>query len=41
MNKVPMTVRGHELLQDELKQLKGVERPISTFLVGEQEPHRG
>jgi len=27
MNKVPMTVRGHELLQAELKQLKSVDRP--------------
>lgn len=27
MNKEPMTVRGHELLQAELKQLKSVDRP--------------
>lgn len=27
MNKVPMTVRGHELLQAELKKLKGTDRP--------------
>ena len=27
MNKVPMTVRGHELLQEELKRLKSVDRP--------------
>jgi len=27
MNKVPMTVRGHELLQAELKRLKSVDRP--------------
>ena len=27
MNKVPMTVRGHELLQAELKKLKGEDRP--------------
>jgi transcription elongation factor GreA len=27
MNKVPMTVRGHELLQAELKKLKSVDRP--------------
>lgn len=27
MNKVPMTVRGHGLLQDELKKLKSTDRP--------------
>lgn len=27
MSKVPMTVRGHELLQEELKRLKSVDRP--------------
>ena len=39
MNKVPMTVRGHELLQDELKQLKGVERPQVIQAISEARAH--
>ena len=39
MNKVPMTVRGHELLQDELKQLKSVERPQVIQAIAEARAH--
>ncbi len=39
MNKVPMTVRGHELLQDELKQLKSVERPQVIQAISEARAH--
>ncbi len=39
MNKVPMTVRGHQLLQDELKQLKSVERPQVIQSISEARAH--
>ena len=39
MNKVPMTVRGHELLQEELKNLKGVERPAVIKAIAEARAH--
>jgi transcription elongation factor GreA len=39
MNKVPMTVRGHELLRDELKQLKSVERPQVIQSISEARAH--
>ncbi len=39
MSKVPVTVRGHELLQDELKRLKGVERPAIIKAIAEARSH--
>ena len=39
MNKVPMTVRGHELLQEELKRLKGVDRPTVIQAIAEARAH--
>jgi transcription elongation factor GreA len=39
MNKVPMTVRGHELLRDELRQLKSVERPQVIQAISEARAH--
>jgi transcription elongation factor GreA len=39
MNKVPMTVRGHELLKDELKKLKGVDRPAVIKAIAEARAH--
>ena len=39
MNKVPMTVRGHELLQAELKQLKSVDRPQVIQAIAEAREH--
>ena len=39
MNKVPMTVRGHELLRDELKQLKSVDRPRVIQSIAEARAH--
>lgn len=39
MNKVPMTVRGHQLLQDELKQLKAVDRPAVISAIAEARAH--
>ena len=39
MNKVPMTVRGHELLQEELKRLKGVDRPTVIKAIAEARAH--
>lgn len=39
MNKVPMTVRGHELLQDELKRLKSVDRPKVIQAIAEARAH--
>ena len=39
MNKVPMTVRGHELLQVELKTLKGVDRPTVIKAIAEARAH--
>ncbi len=39
MNKVPMTVRGHELMQAELKQLKRVDRPTVIQAIAEARAH--
>lgn len=39
MSKVPMTVRGHELLQDELKSLKSVDRPAVIKAIAEARAH--
>ena len=39
MNKVPMTVRGHELLQKELKGLKGIDRPAVIRAIAEARAH--
>ena len=39
MNKVPMTIRGHGLLQDELKQLKSVDRPAVIKAIAEAREH--
>ena len=39
MNKVPVTVRGHELLKDELKRLKSVERPSVIKAIAEARAH--
>ena len=39
MNKVPMTVRGEELLRDELKNLKSVERPAIIQAIAEARAH--
>jgi transcription elongation factor GreA len=39
MSKVPMTVRGHELLQEELKKLKSVDRPQVIEAIAEARAH--
>ena len=39
MYKVPMTVRGHELLRDELKRLKSVDRPAVILAISEARAH--
>ena len=39
MSKVPMTVRGHELLQEELKRLKSVDRPNVVKAIAEARAH--
>lgn len=39
MSKVPMTVRGHELLQDEVKRLKSVDRPAVIKAIAEARAH--
>ena len=39
MNKVPMTVRGHQLMQDELKRLKSVDRPEVIQAIAEARAH--
>ena len=39
MIKVPMTVRGHELLQAELKKLKSVDRPAVIQAIAEARAH--
>lgn len=39
MNKVPMTLRGHELLQEELKRLKSVDRPAVIQAISEARAH--
>jgi len=39
MNKVPMTVRGAEMLRTELKQLKSVDRPNVIKAIAEAREH--
>ena len=39
MSKVPMTVRGHELLQEELQKLKRVDRPRVIQAISEARAH--
>jgi len=39
MSKVPMTVRGHELLQEELKRLKSGDRPAVIKAIAEARAH--
>ena len=39
MSKVPMTVRGHELLQEELKKLKYEDRPNVVKAIAEARGH--
>ena len=39
MNKVPMTVRGAEMLRTELKQLKSVDRPTVIKAIAEAREH--
>ncbi len=39
MNKVPVTVRGHDLLKEELKQLKTVDRPNVIKAIAEARAH--
>ena len=39
MNKEPMTIRGHELLQQECKKLKGTDRPAVIRAIAEARAH--
>ena len=39
MNKVPVTVRGHELMTEELKRLKSVDRPAVIQAIAEAREH--
>ena len=39
MSKVPMTVRGHELLEQELRKLKGEDRPNIVKAIAEARAH--
>lgn len=39
MSKVPMTVRGHELLQEELRRLKSEDRPNVVKAIAEARAH--
>ncbi|MGY8794773.1 MAG: transcription elongation factor GreA [Woeseiales bacterium] len=39
MNKEPMTIRGHELLQQERKKLKGTDRPAVIRAIAEARAH--
>ena len=39
MSKVPMTIRGHELLEKELKKLKSVDRPSVVKAIAEARAH--
>ena len=39
MNKVPVTVRGHELMTQELKRLKTVDRPAVIQAIAEAREH--
>ena len=40
MNKVPLTVKGAELLRDELQRLKTIERPAVVAAIAEARAHR-
>ena len=39
MSKVPMTKRGHALLQEEVKKLKSVDRPAVIKAIAEARAH--
>ena len=39
MNKVPVTLRGHQMLTEELKQLKSVDRPQVIQAIAEAREH--
>ncbi len=39
MNKVPVTVRGHELMAEECKRLKSVDRPAVIAAIAEARAH--
>ncbi len=39
MNKVPVTVRGHELMAEECKRLKSVDRPAVISAIAEARAH--
>ncbi len=39
MNKVPVTVRGHEMMTEELKRLKSVDRPAVIQAIAEAREH--
>ena len=39
MSKVPMTVRGHQLLEEELRRLKSVDRPNVVKAIAEARAH--
>jgi len=39
VSKVPMTVRGHELLREELKELKSIDRPRVIQAISEARAH--
>jgi len=39
MNKVPVTIRGHELMQQELKRLKSHDRPTVITAIAEARAH--
>lgn len=39
MNKVPVTLRGHQMLSEELKQLKSVDRPQVIQAIAEAREH--
>jgi len=39
MNKVPVTLRGHELMQQELKRLKSIDRPEVIKAIAEARAH--
>jgi len=39
MSKVPMTVRGHELLQEEVRKLKSADRPAVIKAIAEARAH--
>ena len=39
MSKVPVTIRGHDLMQEELKRLKSHDRPIVITAIAEARAH--